>query len=538
MDELSDLVRAWSIRARLQQSLRWLFAGLAAGLGIAILPAIAARLSPLADPQTLMLIGILCAMLGAACALAWPWLAYRRGKAGWARWFDQQFHLGERLSTAYELHAGIITVHDDHLRRLQQSDALVAAQQVNPGAALPLRLSLRQALVASLALAALILAIVLPNPQQQILASREETRRALAEQAKALEDTKQSIEQSPNLSQEQKQQAQQAIQGAQNKLNDPNATPEQALAALNDAQAKLDALRDQAWQQKREDLRRAGQSLQADELTDPLADALTKDDLKQAADQLRELTQDQAGGPLPDTQQQQLANQLDQMARSLQRTDPQSAQRLREAAQRLRENSPQAAQEKLDQVADALEQGTRSEAASKSIDEAQAQLDDARRAVAQAGDQEQTGEKGTTASSRAQGQPAGQPGDRGQSQPAQSAGQPEAGQPAGNGEADKQAGQTVQGHHEDTGTDNSVYAPGARLGADGSKVVLPDQSGNNAPDTSGQTNPGISGGATVPYQQVYRDYAQVADEALQTGSVPPNLRDYVRDYFSSLNPGR
>jgi hypothetical protein len=97
-------------------------------------------------------------------------------------------------------------------------------------------------------------------------------------------------------------------------------------------------------------------------------------------------------------------------------------------------------------------------------------------------------------------------------------------------------GNPLSGHHEDTGSDNSVYAPPPRIGGDGSGVGLPDENGKNVPNPNARTNPGVNNTASVPYQEVYPRYAQAADEALQNGEVPSGLRDYVRDYFSSLDP--
>ena len=539
MDELNALVRAWAVRARVQWSLRWLFIGIAIGLAAAIIPALIARVSPVANQSTLLAIGALCAFAGLVVTLAWPWFrAPRQSLVAWARRFDAQFQLDERLSTAFELQQGVIETRDERLRQLQQSDALNAAYSVNVDTTLPWQLPWRQALTALLALAVLLLAIVLPNPQEQVLAAREEMRRALAQQSQSIEAARQAIRES-NLTEEQKQQALQALDDAQARLNDPNTSPEEALAALNDAQTRLEALRDEAWQQRREDLRRAGQSMQPSEITNALADALARGDVAQAAEQLSNLTQTPDGRPLDEAQQRQLANQLDQMAREIQNSDPASAQRLREAAQQLREGDTDAAREQLEQMARSLNDAAQSEAASRSLDESQAQIDAARQAVAQASadgvrrqEQQQSQAQGHQPGSQTGGSEQGdQPAD-GQSPQGQQAGQPGAGESS---QAAPQL-QTSPGHSEDTGTDNSVWAPGPRLSEAGVQVQLPTAGGDSAPNPSGRPNPGVPTGATVPYQQVYREYAQAADEAMQRGAVPPALRDYVRDYFSSLDP--
>jgi hypothetical protein len=536
MSELRDLVRAWSIRARIQLSLRWMFAGLTAGLGAGLLLALAARLAPLADPPALMQAGVALAAAGLAAALSWPWLSSRRRSlADWAWRFDQQFGLAERLSTAFALHSGALPSRDEILGRLQQQDALAVARAIDARAALPVRVPWRHGLAALAALALLIPAIGLPNPQQDILAGQAETRRALAAQAQALEAVRQDLQQSPFLDDAQKAEAIRALGDAQQALAAPGATPEQAVAALNDAQARIDALKDQDWQARRDDLRRSAQALAPDALTNRLAESLSRSDMEQAAQDLRDLTRD-GGQTLDGEDQQRLADQLDQLARGLNSSDPQAAQRLREAAAQLRAGDAQAAQDQLDQVARELERSSRQEAATRAIEQTQAQVDDARRAVAQASDRspDAAGSRGS--------QPQPSHGKSGAPQASAKAGQAEAGASqssqaqSGDGQAGAPAQQAMPGHHEDTGSASSVWAPGPRLNPDGSPIALPGQGGQNQPDPSGQASQGQATGATVPYQQVYRGYARAADEAMRGGTIPPGLRETVRAYFSSLDP--
>jgi hypothetical protein len=42
----------------------------------------------------------------------------------------------------------------------------------------------------------------------------------------------------------------------------------------------------------------------------------------------------------------------------------------------------------------------------------------------------------------------------------------------------------------------------------------------------------------VPYSQVLPQYQRSAGEALDQSAIPPHLKDYVRDYFSQLEPKR
>jgi hypothetical protein len=47
---------------------------------------------------------------------------------------------------------------------------------------------------------------------------------------------------------------------------------------------------------------------------------------------------------------------------------------------------------------------------------------------------------------------------------------------------------------------------------------------------------GTDNGALTPYQQVYADFLEYAQTSLDRGYVPLSIKDYVREYFSSLDP--
>jgi hypothetical protein len=558
MDELLQLIRAWSARARLQRSLHWLFLGLACGLGFALVIAVLARIVPIVSSTALIAISIACAVIGTLTAAAWPWLqTARAAPATWARQFDLQFQLKERLSTAVELREGTVNTSNERMRMRQQNDAGKIAEGLDIQRLLPLRLSQRFALYAFAIAIALVATIALPNPQQEVLASRAQLQQVLDDQVQQLEALKQQTEQSQSLSEGQKKDVIQALQDAQQALSDPTTAPETALAAINDAQSKLDALRDQNWPDQRDDLQRAGQSLAPNEQTNPLANSLQNGDFQKAAEQMNDLTQ-KDGKPLNDEQRQQLANQLEQMARNVQNSNPAMANQLRQAAQKLREGQDATAQQILKQVADTLNKAGEKETTTQQIEKAQAGVEDARRAVSEASGQQ---EQNSAQNGQQQDNESAQSQQTQQSAGTQQGNQANAGQPNRTqviqGQGDQgdtptgaeasnsgQSGNTEAGpgqngdgsHHEDTGSDNSVYAPQARINNAGQNVGLPDQNPQNAPNPNAPSNPGVSNQASVPYQEVYADYARAADEALQNGQVPSGLRDYVHDYFSSLDP--
>lgn len=544
MDELTNRIRHWSRRARLQSSVGLAFFGLACGLGIALVIALAARVFPLMDAPALTALSVALAIIGLVAAFAYPWLRHlRTTPTEWARIFDQRFSLYERTSTALEINEGNITVANDVIRRIQRQDTDRAIEAVNVRERLPLAISRRDALVALIFLVALLIALTLPNPQQQILAERARLRETIAQQIEQLDLARQAIEQS-SLSAEQKQLALQALDEAKRALSDPNITPEEAMAAINEAQAQLDALNDLAAQQRMEDLRRAGESLPPDQLTNALANALANDDFDRAAEQMRNLTSSNSTGqPLGEEDLQRLADQIDQLARNVQNSDPEMARQLRQAAQDMRAGDAQSAQQRLDQAAQALEQAGQSRMTAQELSNAQARAEAARQAIQQAARPQSSGSRAQTGLGQSGAQDgqsgANQPGQPGQPGQTSMAG-PNAGANPGNPTSGPGFGQEPLGESrksDDFGTDNSVYAP-RRIGNDGKPVVLPDPNSQTAPDPSGRASTAPGGNATVPYEEVYGDYSKAADDALQSGQVPAELRDYVRDYFSSLDPNR
>lgn len=539
MDELTESIRLWSQRARLQHSVSLAFFGLACGLGIALLIALASRVFPLMSTATLIGLSVALAAIGLASALAYPWLRHARtSTVQWARAFDQRFGLQERTSTALEISEGRLSVRNDLLRNIQRRDAERITESIDARRLMPLRISRRDAIASLIFLIALVVAILLPNPQQQALAQREQLRQTLAQQIEQLEQAKQMIVNSA-LSDAQKQAAVRALDEARRKLEDPNVTPEEALAAINEAQSQLDALNDQAAQQQAEDLQRAGESLAPDALTNALANALANQNFDRAANEMRNLTNSsETGRPLNEEEMQRAASQLDQMARSIQNSDPELAQRLREAAQNMREGNMQTAQQQLDQAAQSLERAQETREASQALDRAQSLAEAARQAIAQQASQSQLqrpgqNQAGVNTPADAQGRQPGQ----GQ---AQMSGRGEASNSSARGSAtanNEVGGASSSRKGDDFGSDNTVYAP-RRIGGEGRPVVLPEAQNQTAPAGVGRASAAPGGNSSVPYEQVYGDYSKAADEALQSGRVPPDMRDYVRDYFSSLDPNQ
>lgn len=87
--------------------------------------------------------------------------------------------------------------------------------------------------------------------------------------------------------------------------------------------------------------------------------------------------------------------------------------------------------------------------------------------------------------------------------------------------------------------DQQVYVPWERRQGSGDQVTI------TGPDTGqGETQvreqkealPGAPGEALVPYHEVYYNYLDTANQAMERDYIPAGLKDYVREYFSQLEP--
>jgi hypothetical protein len=106
------------------------------------------------------------------------------------------------------------------------------------------------------------------------------------------------------------------------------------------------------------------------------------------------------------------------------------------------------------------------------------------------------------------------------------------------------AGQVGHPENNDTGAvvgdlGEQVFNPWERHPNQGKGVSIPGQ------DTSqGETiiyeNPipsgGLPGPVLIPYQQVYTQYIEAAQQAINRSDIPTSYRNLVRDYFTQLEP--
>ncbi len=81
-----------------------------------------------------------------------------------------------------------------------------------------------------------------------------------------------------------------------------------------------------------------------------------------------------------------------------------------------------------------------------------------------------------------------------------------------------------------------MFSPDPRLGRPGDPSYVAGSGGDGQTQQGSSQGQGQNNGAFVPYQDVFSDFENYAQTSLDRGYVPLSVKDYVRDYFSSLNP--
>ncbi|MBN1953617.1 MAG: hypothetical protein JW900_01090 [Anaerolineae bacterium] len=496
-------------RLRLAESVHWGLWGLAAGLALALALALGARASPLMMRRPLLGAAGLLSLSGATAGAAATWL-WPRPPQRLARALDRRLGLAERLTTCWELQAGRLET-TGAMAAAQLADTLQAASRIDVRAALPLRAPRRALVAAAVLVAALAASLLLPNPQEQALLRQAAARAAVEEQVEQLEGLREEIAQNEALSEEERQALLQALEEAIGALEEGRATPEEAVAALAEAERALAELQDPGAAGIREALEQAAGEMEDSELTGDIAELLQQGDYAAAAEAL-EAFAGERGEALTRAQELELAEQLAQAAAALEESNPELAQQLAEAAVAIERGDIEAARAAIRQAAQEMAAAGERVEEQEALEEALSTLQEGRAEVAEAAGSaagEGSGQDGT--------QPGGAPGDAGQA----------------TGEEQVPAG----GHHEDAGSDapyDELYVP-ERLKSDGTEIDI-GREGDEGLPSDNTTRPLLPGESIVPYSEVYADYASEAAAALEGSYIPLGMKQYVRDYFSSLQP--
>lgn len=545
LTDLNHQLDGWLRRYRLQRAVRWSVRGAAIALGVALVITLIAVLRGLLLQGEFVMIALGMMLLGVISAAAAGYL-WRPDRLTAARWFDRHFGLRERVSTALELAQSDRSSGD--LARRQLQDAAATAQRTNASQQLPLRIKRVDAVLTIGLLVAVMLVAWRGESFFQLAAQTRAVQQTIAAEAAKVEALRQQIATDPNLTEAQRQEMLQALQETQRQLKDAQSL-EQATAVLTRGEKKFESLTNAQAEAQTEGLRQAGQRLAQNEGS-PLqafGQNLAEGNFLAAAENLRNLDPSQ----LSSSEAAALADQLEQAAEALQSSNPELARQLRDAAAAARNGDVQKAQQALDQAAQAMTQAAQQTARSNVARKAAAQLGQGRQRMIAAGRSAQSqsaqGNQSGTGNQSGQGNPtqpgSSQSGSSTQSNPNSGAG---SGSGKGTGNSGDAQGPEAGGKPIDQNNGpgdggeapyEPIYAPQRLGGNEGDTVTLPG-SGDNGGDVTGQSgvNPGSDRPSQVPYSQVFAQYANAYRQAIDNGQVPPQMKDLIRQYFSSLEP--
>jgi hypothetical protein len=535
--DLKQTLNIWTHRLRLQRALTWALRGWIVGLAFSLtLGSLGLYQARLLRNEFLLLIlslSLLTPLLFGLTAYLWriqPLKAARR--------FDLLFHLKERVSTALELNQRPEHVPPEIIH-LQLSDAVTASRNVNPSHSLPMRLSLREGLIALLFVA--LIGLVWLRGETWFTAARQAraVQQAVEAQAAQIEELIKKIETNENLTEAQKQALTEPLKEAQQALQN-NPSLENSVSVLTSTSEKMQALTDPQAQAMFEALQETGNQLSKQDGSplQSVGQELAQGNVLNAANELANLNVSE----LSSAEQAQLADQLDALAESLQSANPQLASQLSQAAETLRNGDPAAAQQALSESAQSLAQAGQQIASSQTASQAASQMQQgAGQVIAAGGGQQQANQSGQ-GNQPGQGQGQGQ----GSNQSSQTAGAGGAGSGSGSNAGTNPTGSEAgsdpiaQNNGPGDGGVSSyeqIYAPQLLGGEGGPQVGLPG-SGENGGDVIGQgpTSPGEPGSSTVPYNEVYSQYEQINNQAMENSDIPPSFIQIIKNYFDSLKP--
>ena len=508
-------------------------------------------------------------------------LLFPRKREVRARYFDIEFGLQERISTAFELMHGRIKTHPE-IEARQIADALAHARAIDPSERIAMDFRRRELGVLAVLLVAMVGMILLPaivgedfrldRPSAAVEAAKEDLREIIETVAK---DT--------DLDDVDRQELLEALEIALERLEEEDISEEEAFAAMSQLQAQLEALENKLEDTIELDQSKKEAALEA--LEDFIAPSETEGQRADSAressalqEMLRGLEQlSQAAAQMSAQEAQAAAEALQKAAEELAQMSPEMAEQLQALAEALREGDLESLQEQMDALREQLSQEQRQQQRDQNarmMMQAQSELaQDAAEAIAQRQSQEGQQEAGDPQQGQPQESESGQQrGGRQSDQESPNARQvsnrgaqqadrnrPGSGENPGRNQDTRSSGggagegapsnvSLAGSGGEDQGaeTDNrttglgeieyeAIYSPSGVGGGGDNEIRLRTDPGDTTV-AEGEFDDNPVGESRVSYDTVFSEYQNAANRALESDYVPLGLRDVVREYFTSLDP--
>lgn len=585
--ELDTLLSAWESRYTLQLLSKNLPRAIILGLIISMVVGVIGYSQRLFLAQNLAVMTLAITSISALGAVLYTQL-FPRPRHVSAQYFDVEFGLKERVSTALELLDGRIQTHPE-LESIQINDAITHASEIDPQDSIEMDFRRIELIALAVILLGVLAMIIIPllvgqdlpteSPSPAVRAAREDVR-----------DITEAIATDTDLDDIDREELLNALEIALDRLEEEDISDEEAFAAMSQLESQISEVENEL--QDSIDLDQSGLDAASEALSEftPPSDSenteetqgegqpqdglTTAEELSEALEELSQNADD-----MTEEEAQSAADALNQAAQDLAQSNPELSQALQDMADALEsgnseniQQQAQDAQEQLQQQSEQLQQDMSAQ------DMLQNQSDLAEQSANEISEQqsEQQGEgqeptspqEGESESSDNPSESGSQPGNQQSEnmQPGDSQGnqQPSAnmqgdnetqpsqensdtsGAGAGDGESSNTSLSGSGGEDEGAETDNqttgdgtsqfeSIYNPTGIEGGGQNEIQLEsDASDQSLSEGDFDDNP--FGQSRVTYDTVFNDYQDAANRALESDYVPLGLRDVVRDYFTSLEP--
>ena len=492
-----------------------------------------------------------------------------------ARYFDLEFDLRERISTAFELMHGRIMTHPE-IESRQIADALEHARAIEPRARIQMDFRPRE-LAALLFLSLVMLGLLVLPAFVDVDLIADATSAAVEAAREDLREIIEAVATDTDLDDIDRQDLLDALEVALERLQEEDISEEEAFAAMSQLAAELDEM----------DVRLADTVELDQSTTEAALDALEDFIPPSETENANADSSNQFQAPPDDLLD--LSQTLESIAQGAQEMSPEeaaaAAEALRNAAEALSQMNDELSRQ-LNEMSEALEDAD-AEGLQESLAAAREQLtqeeqqrqqgEDARAMVQEQSEQaqqsaeaiaRQQAQEGQGVQSESGQQRGGQQGDQQSDQARQGASQgnqvPETNRPgsaenmsrsrdsrssgggAGEGAPSNESLPGSAGEDQGADTNNrttgqaeieyeALYSPSG-IGGGGQEEIQLQTDASDTTLKEGDFDDNPLGESRVSYDTVFSEYQNAANRALESDYVPLGLRDVVRDYFTSLEP--
>lgn len=436
-----------------------------------------------------------------------------------------EFGLDERVQTMWELSDVetnfAVLQRQDTIQRLQDQKINLKKQSFS--------FPKQYRWICGIGLLIIILCLIIPNPQRDVLAKRRADQVTLQEQAQLVEDMRTQLNQDDSMDQAVKQELNIELQKLAEKLRKEKDLSE-GIKQLSQTQKKIEELRKETETEnqqlsdalkERNETRSLGNYLQ-DGSNEALRQWEKQAETKQTAEALREAAEN--------TDNQEAKEKLEEMAKALEAGENEKAEAL---ANQLKErmnsglvdNDSNISNATFGQLGDQLNiaKGRMTQSNKKASDaEGRSQKGKSDQSDSEGGQNSKSASSSGQSKGNKQGQGNGQGSGNGESSE------------KGQGPSSNKSGGKGAGNGSGALKDFEKIYDATRLGGEGQIDQIEGQIDENGESMQGAVEGMGNFDGYIPYDEVVGEYGEEAVQGAQRENLPPAAQDWVQGYFEAL----